>query len=77
MQWAHWPPLCRQGPAGLGCMPVFPHMAVGHLQKSMGVVFLSKLGIFPGKIVRKFPKVSEMEFLSLFLAKKDYFCGSN
>lgn len=59
-------------------MPVLPHMAMGHLQqKSMGVVFLSEEVIFLGQMARKFLKVPEMEFLSLFLAEKDWFYGSD
>ena len=57
---------------------MFPLKATGHLyQESMGVVSLSKEVIFLGQMARKFLKVSEMEFLSLFLAKKDWVCGSN
>lgn len=53
-------------------MPVFSHKETSHLhQESTGVVSLSKEVIFLGQMARKFLKVSEMDVLSLFLAKKD------
>lgn len=58
--------------------PALPPGAMGHLQQeSMRVVFLSKEVVVLGQMARKFLKVSEMAFLSLFLAKKDGFCGSD
>lgn len=77
-RWPHQPVCVHRAQQGVTtCVCASSRQWVIYSRQAWGSFSFKNKLIFPGKMARKFLKVPEMELLSLFLAKKNWFCGSN